>query len=289
MEQQVGIYKIENQINHKIYIGQSIDIQYRFYQHQHSKDDYYIHKAIRKYEVDNFTFEILELNLYNPKMRNDREIYWIQYYNSLVPNGYNLTKGGNNIAEIIKKPVKQYSLSGDYLATYESQSEAGKKNNIPSSNISLVCNYINNTAGGYIWRFVDDYNIVKPYSVGKTICQYSLKGEYIQTFDNAAIASKILHIDRANISGVCSKRLKTAGGFIWRYEDDTTPIKPIKSKNKKVQQYTIDNNSFIAEYPSISAAARHFNIAPSNMSVGINKNNHIYKGYYWKIVEDDYE
>lgn len=45
-----------------------------------------------KYGVDNFSFEIIE-NIENDKL-NEREQYWIAQYNSLVPQGYNLTIGG---------------------------------------------------------------------------------------------------------------------------------------------------------------------------------------------------
>ena len=46
-----GIYKIENLINHKIYIGQSIEIERRIQKHKTIKDNLYIHKAISKYGV----------------------------------------------------------------------------------------------------------------------------------------------------------------------------------------------------------------------------------------------
>lgn len=54
-----GIYKIENLINHKIYIGQSIEIERRLQKHKTIKDDLYIHRAIQKYGVKNFSFDII--------------------------------------------------------------------------------------------------------------------------------------------------------------------------------------------------------------------------------------
>ena len=91
------IYKITNNLNNKVYIGQTIQKPIeRFYQHCAKKCDKYIlnmviHKAIFKYGKDNFTFEVIEEV---PKQQlNEREEYWIKYYNSYV-NGYNSTKGG---------------------------------------------------------------------------------------------------------------------------------------------------------------------------------------------------
>jgi len=63
----IGIYKYTNQINGKVYIGQSIDIRQRQYTHKSSaynekaKDfNSQFHQAIRKYGIENFDFEILE-------------------------------------------------------------------------------------------------------------------------------------------------------------------------------------------------------------------------------------
>lgn len=49
-----GIYKIQNLINNKIYIGQSINIEKRLSAHKSSKDSCYIHNAIQKYGIMNF-------------------------------------------------------------------------------------------------------------------------------------------------------------------------------------------------------------------------------------------
>ena len=55
-----GIYKIENLINHKVYIGQTIDIKTRWFHHKTATDNFIIHKAFKKYGLDNFSFNILE-------------------------------------------------------------------------------------------------------------------------------------------------------------------------------------------------------------------------------------
>ena len=89
----MGIYKITNKINNKAYIGQSIDIEHRWKTHisRHSTCSA-IHKAIEKYGTDNFIFEVLEEC--KQKELNDKEIYWIKYYNTFE-DGYNLTRGGD--------------------------------------------------------------------------------------------------------------------------------------------------------------------------------------------------
>lgn len=91
-----GIYKITNNINNKCYIGQSKNIKRRFSDHKSEgyrkfHADKRLYRSFEKYGLENFTFEIIETcetcNL------DEREIYWIQYYDS-YNNGYNDTKGG---------------------------------------------------------------------------------------------------------------------------------------------------------------------------------------------------
>lgn len=94
----VGIYKITNTINQKVYIGQSKQIEKRWMNHRVAAFNQYdegyeypLYRAIRKYGLENFQFSVLEeCSIDN---LNDREKYWINYYDSCF-NGYNQTLGG---------------------------------------------------------------------------------------------------------------------------------------------------------------------------------------------------
>ena len=91
------IYKITNKINGKIYIGQTVkSLKERWGQH-HRQASYgcnlALHNAIRKYGKENFTVEQIDVARNRDEL-DQKEIYWIEYYNSLSPNGYNLHTGG---------------------------------------------------------------------------------------------------------------------------------------------------------------------------------------------------
>jgi predicted GIY-YIG superfamily endonuclease len=81
----------------KSYIGQTKNIKEREKQHKKSKSCRAFYYSIQKYGFKNFVREILEEHL-TIDDANRRESYWIDFYNTIVPNGYNLRTGGlNNI------------------------------------------------------------------------------------------------------------------------------------------------------------------------------------------------
>lgn len=93
----IGIYKITNKINGHSYIGQSIDIAKRWKNHIISSSnkndkgyDYPLYRAIRKYGIDNFSFEVLEEC--SQHLLDKQEKYWIKKLSPI----YNQTLGGQS-------------------------------------------------------------------------------------------------------------------------------------------------------------------------------------------------
>lgn len=102
----IGIYKITNLVNGKVYIGQSVDINRRIKRHKSRAFNinsngygYPLYKAIRKYGIDNFSFEVLEECAKDEL--NEKEIYYITKYDSWK-NGYNQNEGGNSVTHNMK-------------------------------------------------------------------------------------------------------------------------------------------------------------------------------------------
>lgn len=91
------IYKIYNDINDKLYIGQTVQsLLCRWQQHirDSKKLDTHFYRAVRKYGIEHFMIEAIETNTPVEKL-DEREIYWIKYYDSYL-NGYNSTPGGHD-------------------------------------------------------------------------------------------------------------------------------------------------------------------------------------------------
>lgn len=90
------VYKITNKINNKLYIGITNDYKKRWSNHKCcNSPNMVIARAIKKYGVDNFVFEILFSGL-SIEEAEEKEIELISSLNTLVPNGYNVEKGGRH-------------------------------------------------------------------------------------------------------------------------------------------------------------------------------------------------
>ena len=97
------IYAYVKKENQKVvYVGQTKNLQYRHNQHikwdpfniNNPEYQYPLSRGIRKYGQDAYELIILEDNLLEEQL-NEREKYWIKFYNTYF-NGYNQTVGGSN-------------------------------------------------------------------------------------------------------------------------------------------------------------------------------------------------
>ena len=154
------IYKITNKINNKCYIGQTSDYKRRFQQHKMkgygNENNKLLYYAFDKYGIDNFTFEIIEDKT---PLYNEREKYWIKYYDSFE-NGYNMTEGGD-------EPPLNIRENSPFAKHTEEQIEEIKRllkeTKIQYKDIATMFNYdsssIERINYGKLWR---DSNTVYP-------------------------------------------------------------------------------------------------------------------------------
>lgn len=149
----IGIYKIENKVNGKVYIGQSVNIRKRFIEHRYraydkkDEDTYslYLYTAIRKYGKENFAFSVVEEC--RPEELNDREKYWIAYYKSnLKEYGYNLSDGGDskysrnmtNSSNISAKKQRVGKIKDDLRNTDIEVQEIAKRYGVTDATVSSI-------------------------------------------------------------------------------------------------------------------------------------------------------
>ena len=98
-EKPVHIYVATCSINKKVYVGITTDLGKRKFQHKRNADsgvNTVFSNAIRKYGWDCFKWEILE-TCSSRDLAAEREIVWIKRLNSKLPDGYNMTDGGEGV------------------------------------------------------------------------------------------------------------------------------------------------------------------------------------------------
>ena len=112
MNKSMVIYLITNRLNGKQYVGQTMKtLKERMA--GHLCGDQYIDNALKKYGIENFTVEILD-ECSTVDELNEREIVRIAEFDTLHPNGYNLTTGGDNasptdkVRKKISDTLKEY-------------------------------------------------------------------------------------------------------------------------------------------------------------------------------------
>lgn len=220
-----GIYKIINNINGKIYIGQSIDIKKRYREHIFSGTHNYdkdanspIHKAMKKYGKNNFSLELVESC--SREELNEKEKYWIQYYDS-YNTGYNATLGGDTDSHYNGKEVELYDLQGNYVTSYPTVTLAAEAIGVSRNTIYQILYGYRLSTKGYQFKYKNEEKEIKPYKNrqgGKIpVIQLDLKGNIIQLFDSAADAARQINGDSSCITKVCKGKIKTHKGYKWQY------------------------------------------------------------------------
>lgn len=140
-----GIYKITNLINGKMYIGQSVNIERRWRDERAAVNASYDHeyyspkcRAMRKYGLENFSFEILE-ECASSEL-NQREKYWADTLHTYTPDGYNVAICGHNSSWHWNKltPESFQQLVVDLQTSTMSEVELAKKYSVSLDTVSTI-------------------------------------------------------------------------------------------------------------------------------------------------------
>lgn len=200
------IYKIENQINHKVYIGKTEYTNPNRRWNQHKADSKNpkrnhraLYRAMNKYGIENFTFVVLE----ETQFPEEREKYYIQKYNS-YHFGYNETLGGDgkkilNLPEQeICKFYMQHSLAE--TATYFCHDKETIKSVLYKYNISIIPAQERNKL-----------------TLSKAVAKIDKNTNEILEVYPSVLEAERQNKCNSHIKDVCHGKRKTAGGFKWSF------------------------------------------------------------------------
>lgn len=281
----IGIYKVTNQNNGKIYIGQSKDIQRRWREHHTEPfnkncDAYNVifYRAIRKHGIDNFYFEVIEEC--DEEQLNEREKYWIKYYNTYIhfpnSNGYNMTKGGEQTAIELKYDIDLIKKLWDEGKSHKEIYE------ITNYNHHILTRYLD-----YLSISSQERRRRKRYN-SKPVYQYSLNGQYLTEYPSVAEAVRSIQnqypkADTGDLCYACNGKINSAYGYIWSYTKQDQLIKKIK--HMKVNQYDLYGR-FIATYESQTEACKSVGLKNISSITNVCRgNSKIAGGYIWRYFD----
>ena len=278
------IYKITNLINNKIYIGQTrFNVETRFKQHLYEANkgelQYPLYKAIRKYGENNFKLEIIEE--VEDEQLNEKEQYWIKYYNSYIKNnkGYNCTYGGEGNITIDK--IEVYELWDHGLSIQEIANQLKHDRSAIRKILQTYQNYS-----------VEKSNIrgdkIQAKNRFQTINQYDLQGNFLNSFYNMYEAERQTGISSKGIWNAVHLRQRTCSGYQWRFDNDTEhPVvdlsnQKVRKYKQEVQQINIDTNQIVGIYESVAEASRQTNISDGQIRKVCQGKGKTAGGYKWQ-------
>lgn len=196
------VYKLTF-ISGKVYIGISKNSKTRLLTHiryARNNGQYKISYAIRKYDVPKL--EILESNL-SLEEANFLEIYYIKSYNSFK-NGYNLTLGGDGCLG-----YKQ-SLNTRLKRSKALKGKKAHPNSVKATKFLYLGKHLPQNMRNKIANTLS----------GKTVNTYK-NGHFVGSWNNLNTLATELNLYRGNITHCLKGKLKSTGGYTFKYKDET--------------------------------------------------------------------
>jgi group I intron endonuclease len=199
----IGIYKITNPKG-KIYIGQTIDFDRRVYQYKmlNCKEQPKLYNSLKKYGYNNHRFELI-FQCFECYLT-----HWERYYQEL----YNSTEN-NNLNCFLVTTSDKTGRHSEETKLKMSKAAKGKK-----KSVEHIAKLPQNQKGYKGKKRSEETKLKQSLNNGKArkVYQYTKDNEFIKEWRNVTEAEKAYSIN--NVSGVALGKLKTCGGFKWRYD-----------------------------------------------------------------------
>ena len=230
------IYKVTNQENDKVYIGQTIQtLQERKNKHYYKarqENDYNTHfiNALRKYPENSFTWEIIDTANSQEEL-DKKEKEWIAYYNS-VEEGYNTKDGGETIVVTDKfleqcgsYPFYAFDLKGNKIGEFLNQREFAREYNMSKGDIYRMLHNQAHYCNGVICinkatfteeRLQECIKMAK-MKAAPFIARNIKTGEVFGPFTNKLECKRVLNLKSNHISEVLENKRKTQEGYTFQY------------------------------------------------------------------------
>jgi group I intron endonuclease len=208
------IYKFINLINGKIYIGQTIEknplkrIKKHYKKQKHKS---LVYDAINKYGKENLIYEIIYYS-FDMSDLNSKEVYFINHFNSLIPNGYNIKIGGEQGGKLLEetkifigKQIKEY---------YKTHSNPFKGKTFSKSHIEAL----SKVRKGFTSKNRVEARQKAKYKVAKKILAINIKESIEICFRSIADCAITLNLDGPCISRTCDNKQNRKQHKGWKFQ-----------------------------------------------------------------------
>jgi hypothetical protein len=235
-----------------------------------------------KKEIDKeLLYKLIIENLSTPKISKILGFGKKKIWDSLKENNISKPKDvwKKQLSTKPKKIVLQYDLDGNLIKEWSSLSEI----DLNISNIANCCRGIVKSAGGYIWRYKDEFieiNLNKLNDKVRSVKQYDLSGNFIKEYSSIRETIEYGFNDGC-VQSCCVGKSKSHGGYIWRYSEDTPPTKYKNKTIREVIQYDKDMN-FIKEWSSISSVTKELGVGSNSITTCCKGKYKSAGGFIWR-------
>lgn len=203
------IYIIANDVNEKVYIGQTIyPIEKRFKQHVRDRKKRAVEKrplyrAMNKYGVEHFYINLIEEC--SLEKQDERESYWIEYFDS-YRRGYNATKGGDGKNKVDYEVIIELFMDGKNIKEIASIQKCDTRT------VRIVLHSKYGVTKNETWSRGHEKR-------RKPVLQIDMRtGAVIAEYESAYAAQEALGIGHGHVGAVCNGKRKGAGGFYWKWK-----------------------------------------------------------------------
>lgn len=248
------IYIIKNKCNDKVYIGQTTQkVQDRWLKHKSDSKrfDNKLYRAIKKYGIDNFFYEIVETDIPRDCL-DEREKYWIKYYDSFY-NGYNSTFGGQDTRTDFDPSQIVVEWNNGLC-----EAEIAQKLNLTIDRVSR--------------SLLHQLNISKDeINKRKSLHMQKYNDELLLQYWNSGLTVPQIHNQYGGQTYLLKQRLVNLGIPIEEIEKRTDDFRKYQMKENRIDNersiYQFDlSGHFIKSYPSMKMAAETLNIDRSSIN-----------------------
>lgn len=312
------VYLLIDGTNDMEYVGQTRhSLEKRFKEHKRHKK-YYIGNAINQHGEDMFVKVILKV-CYSPEELSYWERHFIKSRDTMAPNGYNLTEGGERDFRMLPETCAKMSASKtgekhhqygrpltkewkekldasqprrravvcvELNIIYPSLSEAARCHNVTPTNILTACKRTHTTIRGFHWRYLDESTYADKKPVIDKRKRPIICIETNEKFESIAEAARHYKTTAENIQRACKNYAKTAVKLHWCYLEDfaTRNVVTESIPGKPTKPRAVLCIETGKRFESISAAGRFYKIRSADICRACRKHMRA-GGYHWRYAD----